>query len=222
MPSINNITNSTDIPITGELETGNMNIGQGIAVNEATIGGIGAGVAAVAIIVAAVAYSIFSKKVPIKKGKKKGEAFSEMEQLAHTSPLPQRVNITRLATQAERINITSLPLARPLGLAAPPAAMAAAKVSFNPVSAAAAKAIGAQPAARAIQQAMPLDMYRAHNVNLDRMSVKRPPTNVKLPMATNESRVGFQPVRKDYKPQLAKTSLVPKVTRAAQLSTIGK
>ena len=136
--------------------------------------------------------------------------------------MPQKVNITRLATQAERINITSLPQAAKIGLAAAPAAMAATKVSFNPVSAAAAKAIGTQPAARAIQQAIPLDMYRAHNINLDRASVRRPTTNIKLPTAINESRVGFQPVRKDYKPQLAKTSLAPKVARAAQLSTIGK
>ncbi len=65
---------------------------------------------------------------------------------------------------------------------------------------------------------MPLDMYRAHNVNLDRMSVKRPATNVKM-TAVTEARTTFQPVRKEWKPQVAKTSLPPKA-RTAQLSTL--
>jgi hypothetical protein len=198
-----------------------MNIGQAVSIDSAAMGGIGAGVALAAIIAAGVVYSIFSKKAPPKKGKKKDGAFSEMDKIGHTSPLQQKVNITRLPTQAERINITSLPRTVPAGFVTAPSAMVATKVSFNPVSAAAAKAIGAQPASRAIQHAIPLDMYRAHNINADRMSVRRPQTNIKMPAPVNESRVGFQPVRKDYRPQMAKTSLALKA-RGAQLSTVGK
>jgi hypothetical protein len=200
LPNINNTTNGTLTDIIGDAEIGNMNIGQRVSISGATMGGIGAGIAAVAIIAAAIAYSIFSKE--------------------HTVRQQNKLNIIRPPIQAERINLTGLPHTNRVGsttsVMAPPS-----RVAFNPVSAAAMKAVGTTPAARVIQQAIPLEMYRGHNINLDRMSVRRPATNVKLPSSVNESRVGFQPVRKDYRPQLAKTSLAPNA-RNAQLLPIGK
>jgi hypothetical protein len=220
LPNINNTTNGTLTDIIGDAEIGNMNIGQRVSISGATMGGIGAGIAAVAIIAAAIAYSIFSKKKPVTKGKTRNEPFSEINKLEHTVRQQNKLNIIRPPIQAERINLTGLPHTNRVGsttsVMAPPS-----RVAFNPVSAAAMKAVGTTPAARVIQQAIPLEMYRGHNINLDRMSVRRPATNVKLPSSVNESRVGFQPVRKDYRPQLAKTSLAPNA-RNAQLLPIGK
>jgi hypothetical protein len=198
-----------------------MNINQAsIADNTAAMGGIGAGAAIAVAIAAAVAYSMFAKKAPPKKGKKRGEQFSELDQLKpQQSPLYNKINSTRVPAQVQRVNVTSLPRGfNANGERIAISSIAATKVSFNPVTAAAAKAIGVTPHAKPIQNATPLDMYRAHNMNLDRMSIKRPVTNVKM-AAVNEARTTFQPVRKEWKPQAAKTSLVPKA-RTPQLSTL--
>ena len=220
--SIQNNTNTSDIDIGIAPESGNMNIGTSALISNAAIGGISGALSIVAVIIAvAVAYSVFSKKAPVKKGKKKDTPFSEIEQLGQIGHLQNKLNNTRVPTQVERINITNFSNAAKSGLVTAPATITPAKVSFNPVSGAAAKAIGAPPTVRAIQQAIPLDIYRSHNINLDRASIKRSPTTIKMPTAVNEAKVGFQPVRKDYRPQLARTSVAPKA-RNAQLSVIDK
>jgi hypothetical protein len=87
--SSSNTTNNTLTNIIGDTETGNMNIGQAVSIDSAAMGGIGAGVALAAIIAAGVVYSIFSKKAPPKKGKKKGGAFSEMDKIGQLKLLIQ-------------------------------------------------------------------------------------------------------------------------------------
>jgi hypothetical protein len=60
-------------------------------------------------------------------------------------------------------------------------------------------------------------MYRAHNVNVDRMSMRRPPkSNVKLPQIV-ETKVGFQPIKKEWKPQLARDGEILRGTRKAEM-----
>jgi hypothetical protein len=214
-PIVNN-TNSTDLGIENPEIGALMNAATfDIANNPAALGGIGVA-AVVAIIGVIAAYSFFGKKAPPKKAKKASEPFSELSTIAQPSPLQNKVNSIKMPTQVQRIQISSLNTTTLReGIANPLVPGAHTKVAFNPVTAA-AKAAASVNVNRAVQQAVPLEMYRAHNVNLDRMSVKRPiKTNVKMPSVV-ESRVGFQPVKKEWKPQFSKNAQVSQGARKAE------
>jgi hypothetical protein len=220
----NNETNSTNASHLG-LQTieeigANMNVNTPtIADSPAALGGIGAAVALIAIIGAFAAYSFFGKKPPPKKVKKPDEPFSELQVLGQENALFTKVNALKVPTNAQRVQISSLNTAAKkdnitttLGNAQPN------KVSFNPITAA-AKAATASPisVSKTVQQAIPLDMYKAHNVNLDRVSVKRVPrSTIKMPQVV-ETKVGFQPIKKEWKPQLARNDEAIRGTRKAEM-----
>jgi hypothetical protein len=201
--------------------SGNMNINTaGITNNPAALGGIGVAVALVALIGAFAAYSFFGKKPPPKKSKKPTEAFSELQVLGQESPLFTKVNVLKVPANAQRVQISSLnTTGKKDTIVSSLGSVAHNKVSFNPITTAAKAVATSQPisVSKTVQQAVPLDMYRANNINVDRMSMRRPPkSNVKLPQIV-ETKVGFQPIKKEWKPQLARDGEILRGTRKAEM-----
>ena len=210
--SINNLTNQTDVS-SGNVELLENNRNQeaissssSVLSNPSFIGGIGAGLAIVILIVGAAVYILTKKTKTKSKSREKEDKVTEVkaisselvnqeplfEKLNNTRvPLESKNNVLRFSSESQEGNVKTINNLN-------------TKHIYSPTSAGSAlKNIQRLDLHKDVSKAEPLTMYKAiNNTGNDRLSLKRGKHAFRVPNV--ESKVTFNPIKKEWKPQLAR------------------
>jgi hypothetical protein len=210
--SINNLTNQTDIS-SGTIDLLEINRNQeanpsssSILSSPSFIGGIGAGLAIVLLIVGAAVYILTKKAKTKNKRKEKEDNVAEVkaisselvneeplfEKLNNTrKPLEPKNNVLRFSSESQEGSVRNLNSLNTKHIYSPTSA-------GNPL-----KNIQRLDLHKDISKAEPLTMYKAiSNTVGDRLSLKRGKHAFRAPNV--ENKVTFNPIKKEWKPQLAR------------------